>query len=60
MSNVTKEQWVEVFKDCGLTDKKMQKWHSCFEKKYPEGHENFLQWLGLNKNEIREIRSNSL
>jgi hypothetical protein len=36
----------------------MRKWHTLFEQKYPEGHQSFLEWLGVEEKRIKEIRSN--
>lgn len=59
MKRMTVEKWKEVFSDTGLSDDDMQKWHKCFEKKYPEGHQSFLEWLGLERAHISEIRESS-
>ncbi len=56
MGKVTVEQWKEVFRDTGLSDDDMQKWHHCFEKRYPDGHQDFLEWLGIETSYIEEIR----
>ena len=57
MSNVTKEQWVEMFQAIGFTDDDMMKWHRLFEARYPEGHESFLVWLGLDAQQIKHVRN---
>lgn len=59
MGKMTVAQWKEVFQDAGLSDEAMDNWHACFEKKYPEGHQDFLQWLGLNQAHIDKIRQES-
>ena len=58
MSNVTvtKEQWVEVLDAAGVDEAGRQRWHKVFEKRYPEGHQAFLQWLRLPADEIERIR----
>ena len=53
---MTKEQWVELFRAIGLTEDDMKKWHRLFEDRYPEGHQSFLEWLGISVDEIRQIR----
>jgi len=58
MSVVTVDQWVGLFKDVGLSEEDMRKWHTLFEQKYPEGHQSFLEWLGVEEKRIKEIRSN--
>lgn len=57
MSNVTVDQWVEMFREIGLTEKDMRRWHSIFEQKHPQGHQSFLKWLGLDDARIKEIRN---
>ena len=59
MQDFSVEQWKEVFRDAGLSDKDMQKWHCCFEKKYPDTHQHFLEWIGVDKSKIQKIRAAS-
>jgi hypothetical protein len=56
-NNVSKEQWVTMFRDIGLDDATMMKWHQIFESSNPEGHQEFLEWLGIPSSEIAKIRS---
>jgi hypothetical protein len=56
MAKVTVEQWKELFRDVGLTEGDMLKWHQTFEAKFPEGHQSFLEWLGLDPKKIKMIR----
>ncbi len=56
-NQVTVEEWVKRFRDIGLDDAAMQKWHSLFEQENPEGHQNFLEWLGLPEEKIKSIRA---
>ncbi len=56
MGKVTILQWVALFREVGLTDADMKKWHHLFETKNPVGHQSFLEWLGLDAEEIRLIR----
>jgi len=53
---VTVDEWVERFRAIGLDEAVMQKWHGLFEKENPEGHQSFLEWLGLSDEKITEIR----
>jgi hypothetical protein len=55
--NVDKELWITLFRDIGLDEATMQKWHQMFESRNPDGHQEFLEWLGISSNEISEIRS---
>ncbi len=58
MSNesMTKENWVLLFREIGLSDETMREWHQRFEARYPDGHQSFLEWLGISKDEIKSIR----
>lgn len=56
-NNVNKEQWVAMFKEIGLTDETMMKWHQVFEQRHPDGHAEFLKWLGISSEEIKKIRA---
>ncbi|HEY6009597.1 MAG TPA: hypothetical protein VIU40_14825 [Geobacteraceae bacterium] len=53
---VTVDEWVERFRAIGLDEAAMQKWHRLFERENPEGHQSFLEWLGLPTEKIKEIR----
>ncbi len=57
MSKVTVEQWIELFREIGLQEADMTKWHRLFEAKNPVGHQSFLEWLGLDEKRIQEIRN---
>lgn len=57
--NVTVEEWVERFRAIGLDEAAMQKWHRLFERENPEGHQSFLEWLGLPAERIAGIRQKS-
>lgn len=52
-----KEKWVLLFKEIGLDDATMIRWHKEFETRYPDGHQSFLEWLNIDENEIRQIRN---
>ena len=58
-SKVKKDDWVAMFREIGLTDDDMMKWHRVFEKRHPEGHEDFLIWLGISSDERADIRDRS-
>ena len=51
--------WVALFKEIGLDEAQMQKWHQLFEKKHPQAHQSFLEWLGLPPDKITSIRTQS-
>jgi len=53
---VSKEDWISLLKATGLDDEGMKKWHIEFEKMAPEAHQDFLESLGIESNEIIVIR----
>ena len=55
--NVNVEEWVALFDSVGLDEAKRAQWHKLFEARHPEGHQGFLEWLGLPAKEIAEIRA---
>ena len=57
--NVTVDQWVEMFRAIGLNDGQMHQWHAEFERRFPEGHQGFLEWLNLPAERIAGIRQRS-
>lgn len=56
---VTVEEWVARFRAIGLDDAAMERWHRLFEQENPNGHQSFLEWLGLPAGRITEIRTKS-
>lgn len=58
-AKMTVEQWVEVFRATGLDDAQMDRWHVEFERRYPNGHQSFLEWLALPSDRIDSIRKRS-
>ena len=53
---VTKKRWVDIMRAAGLTEKDMHNWHIQFEKMEPEAHQEFLESLGIEPDEIARIR----
>ncbi|MDX2418535.1 MAG: MerR family transcriptional regulator [Xanthomonadales bacterium] len=53
---ITKEIWVSMLKAAGLDEAGMKNWHIEFEKTSPEAHQDFLESLGIEKDEIAAIR----
>ena len=56
---MNKEDWVAMFREAGMSDDAMMKWHRLFEARHPEAHEDFLACLGIPADEITLIRSNA-
>ena len=52
-------QWTEVFRAIGLDDDQMHRWHAELESRYPEGHQSFLEWLGMPAERIANGRRRS-
>lgn len=53
---VTKQRWVEIMVASGFSDDDMIKWHQNFEKMEPQEHQKFLESLGIEQEEISQIR----
>jgi len=54
---ITKEIWVSLLQAAGLDDEGMKNWHIEFEKTSPEAHQDFLESIGIEKDEIELIRN---
>jgi DNA-binding transcriptional MerR regulator len=53
---LTKERWVAILKASGLDEEGMRNWHIEFEKTSPEAHQDFLESIGIDDDEIGLIR----
>jgi DNA-binding transcriptional MerR regulator len=56
---VTKERWVDMLSAAGLDESGMCQWHREFEAHSPEAHQDFLESIGIKKDEIEAIRLKS-
>lgn len=56
---MTKEKWVSLLKASGLSEADMDQWHKNFEKNSPDKHQEFLEFLGIPPETIKEIREKS-
>ena len=56
---LTKERWVGILRATGLDEEAMHRWHREFEASAPEAHQDFLESLGLDATEVRNIRKRS-
>ena len=56
---MTKASWVDLLRKSGFTEKDMQLWHHTFETHSPEAHQDFLESIGIDENEIQLIRDAS-
>lgn len=55
--SLDKEGWVAVLRATGLSDEDMMRWHVEFERLTPQAHQDFLESLGLEDDEIERIRA---
>jgi hypothetical protein len=55
--HITKDEWVAMYEEMGWDGEKRMQWHRLFEARHPEGHEGFMEWLGIPPKEIAEIRA---
>lgn len=46
-----------MFEEIGLNEAQMHRWHKVFEARHPDAHQGFLEWLGLDHEEIDRIRA---
>lgn len=53
------DAWVELFRAIGLSEDQMKQWHALFEKRHPEGHQSFLDWLGLDADHAAQVRADA-
>jgi hypothetical protein len=56
-NHVNVEEWVAMFEEVGLDEPKREQWHQLFERRHPDGHQGFLEWLGFKPEEIAKIRA---
>ena len=54
--SMNKDQWIAVLASTGLSEEGMEKWHMEFEKMSPDAHQDFLESLGISREEIALIR----
>jgi len=59
MPTITKDQFVAVLNDAGITEEQRRQLHVAFEKRHPQAHQAFLEWLGLPAEAVRHIREHS-
>jgi hypothetical protein len=56
---INKSRWVEIMQAAGLSEDDMHNWHIQFEKMEPQSHQEFLESLGIEPDEINKIREYS-
>ena len=58
-SKMTVKEFAQMFREIGLDEAAMHKWHALFEQRHPESHQSFLEWLGLSATQIEQVRVHS-
>ena len=58
-AKMTTKEFQQLFREIGLDEAAMQKWHALFEQRHPDSHKSFLEWLGLDAAQIEQIRARS-
>ncbi len=53
---VDKQMWIEMLKAAGMDQNAMDRWHREFERRSPDGHQEFLLSLGIPVAEAARIR----
>jgi hypothetical protein len=56
---VDKQLWIEMLRAAGMDQSAMKKWHTEFERRAPEAHNELLLSLGIPQDEVAKIRSYS-
>jgi len=59
MKKITKDQFVALLNEAGVSDSQKQRLHALFEQRHPGAHQSFLEFLGLHGGAIQEIREHS-
>jgi len=54
--SVDKRLWVEMLRAAGMDFQAMNRWHEEFERRAPDGHNEFLLSLGIPQDEVAKIR----
>jgi hypothetical protein len=54
--HVDKHMWVEMLRAAGMDQRAMARWHTEFERRAPDGHQEFLLSLGIPPDEVERIR----
>jgi DNA-binding transcriptional MerR regulator len=50
------ELWIEMLDAAGMDEDARRRWHTEFERRAPEGHQEFLLSLGIPGDEVERIR----
>jgi DNA-binding transcriptional MerR regulator len=53
---MSKERWSSIMRAAGMREEDMRNWHREFESREPQAHQEFLESLNIDDEEIRRIR----
>jgi hypothetical protein len=53
---MSKERWSGIMRAAGMSEEDMHNWHREFEAREPLAHQEFLESLNLDADEIKRIR----
>ncbi len=56
-NEITKDAFVSILKEVGLSEAQMQQLHLKLEQQFPEDHEQLLCLLGISEEERNQIRN---
>lgn len=59
MKTITKDQFVSILNEAGITDVQKHRLHAAFEQTHPEAHQAFLEYLGVPADQVVQIRTRS-
>jgi len=54
---MNKRLWTLLLADSGFSEEDMRSWHRAFERRSPEKHQRFLEFLQISRSEIEFIRT---
>jgi len=54
---VTKQKWTEIMRAAGFSEEQMRNWHREFEQSAPAEHQEFLEFLHIPADEVKQIRA---
>jgi DNA-binding transcriptional MerR regulator len=57
LAMVDTQLWVEMLEAAGMDDAAKKRWHFEFERRAPDGHQEFLLSLGIPPSKVARIRS---
>ena len=56
-AKMTVKEFKQLFREIGLDEAAMRKWHALFEQRHPESHRSVVEWLGLDAAQIEQARA---